>query len=343
MPNEAQQTKIELNDDHKNAIGEICNFITAAIASVIGNQIGKNIERTPPQVSFTLWQQFQAEYPSSLLLAEATLTTGLKGKILLFAAEEKAAKLADLLQGKDNGQAAALKEEELGVLKGVLDKALSESLTNISATFGQEASGSITQVKVITIKDEIKSLSARSSEDSLLRVSSSLIASDALLEIQLEYILPVDFAEEALSAIASDSGSAASSGETETKAEVASGFQATGVAAPDEVSQATEAVQPAQFASLAPEGVAGATNNIELLLDIALDASIELGRTQMSVKEILDLGGGSVIELEKAAGETVDFLVNGKIIARGEVVVIEGKFGIRITEIVSPRERLESV
>lgn len=82
------------------------------------------------------------------------------------------------------------------------------------------------------------------------------------------------------------------------------------------------------------------SNGLEILMDVPLDISVELGRTRMVVKDIVDLGVGSIVEIEKAAGEPVDILVNGRIVARGEVVVIEDNFGVRITEILNPRERL---
>jgi flagellar motor switch protein FliN len=83
-------------------------------------------------------------------------------------------------------------------------------------------------------------------------------------------------------------------------------------------------------------------SNIDLLLDIPLQVTVELGRTTMAIKEILEIGIGSVIELKKLAGEPVDMFVNNKLIAKGEVVVIDENFSIRITSIVSPEERLES-
>lgn len=79
---------------------------------------------------------------------------------------------------------------------------------------------------------------------------------------------------------------------------------------------------------------------VEILLDIPLTLSVELGRVTMPMQEIVEMGTGSIIEIEKAAGEPVEVLVNGKAVARGEVVVIEDNFGVRITEILDPRERL---
>jgi flagellar motor switch protein FliN/FliY len=87
--------------------------------------------------------------------------------------------------------------------------------------------------------------------------------------------------------------------------------------------------------------VAGGAGNIELLLDVSLPVAIELGRTHMSIRDILELGSGSIVELDKLAGEPVDILVNNKPLAKGEVVVIDENFGVRITSLVPPRERLE--
>lgn len=80
--------------------------------------------------------------------------------------------------------------------------------------------------------------------------------------------------------------------------------------------------------------------SLEILMDIPLEISVELGRVKMLVKDVVELGSGSIVEIDKAAGEPVDVMVNGRLVARGEVVVIEDNFGVRITEILSPSERL---
>ncbi len=79
---------------------------------------------------------------------------------------------------------------------------------------------------------------------------------------------------------------------------------------------------------------------MDLLLDVPLEVAIELGRTRMPIKTLLELGPGSVVELDKVAGEPLDILVNGRLIARGEAVVVNDKFGIRLTDIVSRSERI---
>jgi flagellar motor switch protein FliN/FliY len=83
--------------------------------------------------------------------------------------------------------------------------------------------------------------------------------------------------------------------------------------------------------------------NLDFILDIPLKVSVELGRAKVIIKDLLQLGQGSVLELDKLAGEPLEVLVNGKLVARGEVVVVNEKFGIRLTDIISPLERIESL
>jgi len=91
----------------------------------------------------------------------------------------------------------------------------------------------------------------------------------------------------------------------------------------------------------ATETAAGETpRNFELLLDIPLEVTVEIGRTRLAIRELLELGPGSVIELQKLAGETLDVLINGKPIARGEAVMVNDKFGVRLTDVASPSERI---
>ena len=109
-----------------------------------------------------------------------------------------------------------------------------------------------------------------------------------------------------------------------------------------EMNSAIESVAAASFANFAPTGVGGnaAGNDLNMILDIPVQLTVELGRTKIPIKHILQLAQGSVVELEALAGEPMDVLVNGYLIAQGEVVVVNDKFGIRLTDIVTPSERM---
>ena len=102
----------------------------------------------------------------------------------------------------------------------------------------------------------------------------------------------------------------------------------------------TDQVSPASFPNFTPTTASTAGNDINMILDIPVQLTVELGRTRIPIKHILQLAQGSVVELDALAGEPMDVLVNGYLIAQGEVVVVNDKFGIRLTDIVTPSERM---
>jgi len=113
-----------------------------------------------------------------------------------------------------------------------------------------------------------------------------------------------------------------------------------GSAVAEEVAPAAEQVAPASFTSFSPTSLPSTANDINMILDIPVQLTVELGRTRIPIKNILQLAQGSVVELDALAGEPMDVLVNGYLIAQGEVVVVNDKFGIRLTDIVTPSERM---
>ncbi len=109
---------------------------------------------------------------------------------------------------------------------------------------------------------------------------------------------------------------------------------------PAATQSAGTSVHPVQFQPFDSDVEAHSGTNLDLLLDVSLRVSVELGRTDLTIKDVLALGPGSVVELDKLAGEPVDILVNDRLIAKGEVVVVDENFGVRVTDIVSPQKRL---
>jgi len=100
---------------------------------------------------------------------------------------------------------------------------------------------------------------------------------------------------------------------------------------------------PASFPSLDGGGAVPAPKNIDFILDIPMQVTVQVGSTKMVIRELLQLGQGSVIELEKLAGEPMEVLVNNKLVARGEVVVVNEKFGVRLTDVISAAERVQQL
>ncbi len=142
---------------------------------------------------------------------------------------------------------------------------------------------------------------------------------------------------------------AAALAEQESAAPAAGGGGDDWAAALAEQEQADKAAAEAQpqkaqiFQNLSPEALRPAANNLDLILDIPVQLNVELGRTKIAIRNLLQLAQGSVVELDGLAGQPMDVLVNGCLIAQGEVVVVNDKFGIRLTDIISPAERLRRI
>ena len=137
--------------------------------------------------------------------------------------------------------------------------------------------------------------------------------------------------------MSTDNATPASSAEDDMAAEWAAALAET---KPETASEVHDQVSPAAFQNFTPSSSAAAGNDINMILDIPVQLTVELGRTRIPIKHILQLAQGSVVELETMAGEPMDVLVNGYLIAQGEVVVVNDKFGIRLTDIVTPSERM---
>ena len=135
---------------------------------------------------------------------------------------------------------------------------------------------------------------------------------------------------------------AAMSEEDRMAAEWAAALNETKPEQASEVTNPLESVAAASFTNFnaAPAGAMAPGNDLNMILDIPVQLTVELGRTRIPIKHILQLAQGSVVELEALAGEPMDVLVNGYLIAQGEVVVVNDKFGIRLTDIVTPSERM---
>jgi flagellar motor switch protein FliN/FliY len=140
----------------------------------------------------------------------------------------------------------------------------------------------------------------------------------------------------------SDEATAGMSEEDRMAAEWAAALNESKPETASEVTNPLESVSAASFTNFnaSPPGSIGAGNDLNMILDIPVQLTVELGRTRIPIKHILQLAQGSVVELEALAGEPMDVLVNGYLIAQGEVVVVNDKFGIRLTDIVTPSERM---
>ena len=140
--------------------------------------------------------------------------------------------------------------------------------------------------------------------------------------------------------MAAEEANASPSAEDAMAAEWAAALAESKPEVASEVQTAAEQASPVAFQNFSAQLAPGAGNDINMILDIPVQLTVELGRTRIPIKHILQLAQGSVVELDALAGEPMDVLVNGYLIAQGEVVVVNDKFGIRLTDIVTPSERM---
>lgn len=263
--------------------------------------------------------------------------------------------IAAALTGAEPGEGGALDDMHLSAISEVVSQISGSFLTHLSSLLGAPTEGGIAeQAGVASI--------GLSSPGPLILAGLTIAAGESEPAV-VWHVVPLPLARTILSRIAQKAAPATQPVPTPAAAQRPAPPAA--MPAPPPVSYATPTPQggpalygavgavavaapqveysPAHFAQLAPQAehlTEVEQRNLDLLLDVPLQITVELGKTILPIKTILDYGQGSLITLEKLAGEPVDLLVNGKYFAKGEVVVIEENFGIRITSILSPVERL---
>lgn len=358
-----------LNDMQKDAIGEIGNISMGSAATALSLLLNKKVEITTPQVFVTTMQEMRSDYPIPCVLVDVRYTQGLKGSNLLMIGLKESAIIADLMMGgSGDNPPEELNELHLSAVSEAMNQMMGSTATSLSSMFTKKIDISPPKAAKINLGDNDESIDAFDENAPLVQVSFSMKIGD-LIDSKIMQLIPIDFAQGMVENLSGGVKSEANSKESNTASNVpqeTSQATAPPVASPT-VSQAQVAataplpqyeappqaivqhstepvhVQPVQFASFRPAPPAVEPTSIGLLMDVPLQVTVELGRTKMAIKDILELGNGSIVELDKLAGEPVNLLVNGKLIAKGEVVVIDENFGLRITDIVSPAERMNKL
>ena len=304
------------------------------LAQALTGLLGRDVAVSFAQVSATDSGSIAASMDSPYLFSVLKGSGGVDGSALLLAKEKEASIVADLLIGQD-GTAAPEKMTELHLSAfGEVVHQMAEVFTNSAKKMvGPKALWEVGETAAHEPSEGGRFLSQLGGA---LTVFAFNFFMQDLLSGELFLCLPDPVATK----MASEGGKPAASAGASPSASTGT-FQS-GVSMVNTQMRAggaqVEQLENEFSGSARPTG-----GNIGLLLDVPLKLTVELGRTTKLVKEILALAPGSVVELDKLAGEAVDILVNEKLIAKGEVVVIDENFGVRITEIINPEERLNAV
>ncbi|QDR80501.1 fliN: flagellar motor switch protein FliN [Sporomusa termitida] len=339
----------DLSDIEKDALGEIGNISMGTAATTLSVLLGRRVSITTPKVSISNLNEIKRQYPLPYLVIEVGYTHGLLGTNILAMREQDALIIADLMMGGDGSNPPSeLNELYMSAVSEAMNQMMGSTATSISTIFKKKVDIAPPKVNLLDFALDPNVTSIISGDEALVRVSFRMEVED-LIDSELMQIMPLNVAKEMVENLMSAVQAAATPppppAAPPQPAAPTPAAPAYAQPAPPPQPQPVQnvAVQPVQFAPLKPAGMSGTDTNINLIMDVPLQITVELGRTRKLIRDILELTPGSVVELDKLAGEPVDILVNGKLIAKGEVVVIDENFGVRITDIVSPIERAHNL
>ncbi|MBD8068289.1 flagellar motor switch phosphatase FliY [Bacillus sp. PS06] len=359
----------------QDALGEIGNISFGSSATALSTLLNQKVEITTPTVSVLQKDKLSDEFPHPYVAITVSYTEGFSGANLLVIKQSDAAIIADLMLGGDGRNPADLLGEiQLSAVQEAMNQMMGSAATSMSTVFSKKIDISPPGIDLLNINEDTGTDNIPDQEI-LAKISFRLKIGD-LIDSSLMQLTPIEFAKDLVNELLNPSGLAEASAtlyeepvtqEQQYDSSHSYSYDNNHVA-PVQNQQVTQeipnahqnapqhlgggrshfsepaTIQPAAFSSFEPTKLPEAeTNNLDMLLDISLQVTVELGRTKRSIKEILELSSGSIIELDKLAGEPVDVLVNNKLVAKGEVVVIDENFGVRVTDIISQRDRIKNL
>lgn len=354
-----------LSDAERDAVGEIANINMGTAATTLSTLLNNKVTITTPRVSYVTINELSEQYDRPCVFIHISYIEGIDGNNILILKEADVKIITDLMMGGDGSNTEGeLSELHLSAISEAMNQMMGSAATSLSSMLERKVDISPPSASLVDLNDTIDD-SAISSflEEQIVQVAFDMKIGD-LVDSQIMQLYPCDFARELYNKFIGNvtGGSDTSSSAPAPEPTPAPAPQPAPQAAPQPVPQQMAMpqqpmmqqpmmdpsmmqqpymmpvqnvnVQAAQFQPF-NAGVSPLMQqeNIDLIMDVPLEVTVELGRTNKSIKEILDFAPGTIIELDKLAGEPVDVLVNGKFVAKGEVVVIEESFGIRLTEI----------
>jgi len=354
-----------LTPEEKDAIGEISNISLGSSATTLFALVNQRVNISTPKVSVCRWDDLSKQYGRPCVFIQISYKEGLDGKNVLILQEKDVKIIADLMMGGDGSAAEGeLNDLHLSAISEAMNQMMGASSTSLSQMFDMKIDISPPSASLVDLNDVVSGgdmdLFLR---DQFVKVAFRMEIGN-LIDSELIQMYPIDFAKSLYRKFINDEAAASAPEPAAPAPTVQQAPQPAPVpqqaAAPMQdmnmmamgqmqgmmqpqmmaMPYAMPPVQdvniaPAQFQAFQPvQSPLLQTENIDLLLDVPLEVTVELGRTSKSIKEILDFAPGTIVELNRLAGEPIDVLVNGKYVAKGEVVVIDEAFGIRVTEVI---------
>ena len=325
----------------QDAIGEIGNIAMGAAATNLSLLISKKVRITTPSVSMITLSKQKEQYQRPFVSVQVNFSQGLEGVNVLIIQDRDAAVISQLMMGFSGEvpEDPELGEIELSALSEAMNQMMGAASTSLSTMLERRIMISAPTTKLVAQAHETLEIMPIGSEDLLVKVEFR-ITIDGSLDSTIMQLIPLPLAKQmvvmlmekqAPQAAEEAAPAQAQAPQVQVQPEAVSQPMAAAAQPTDAVSKAPT-VQPAQFMPLRGSE-ASSPQKIDLVMDVPLEVTVELGRARLTIREILNLGEGSVVELDKLAGEPVDVFVNGQLLANGEVVVIDENFGIKITNL----------
>ncbi|OGI00518.1 MAG: flagellar motor switch protein FliN [Candidatus Melainabacteria bacterium GWF2_37_15] len=361
-----------------DTIGEVGNIFMGSASTTLSQLLGNRVEITAPTVE--IFENIQESYVAKEdhLIIEVNYTKGLQGTVILALKQKDSAIIADLMMG-GNGKIdkPEITELQISAVGEAMNQMVGTASTTLSEMLNTQIKISPPEIKVLEKQKQME-LSKDLLTKPIITIKFNLIVGD-LIKSEIIQFMSVASAksqvaevtdmmktmsddlkhglksESVVDSLSSPAPSTAHSSPIQSpppppmpQAPPPAPMPQSPPpiqAQPQLQPQQQVTVQPVQFSALDKvQNVLGETNrNLNLVMDVQLELTVELGRTELPIKNVLELTRGSIIELNKVAGESVDLYANGKLIAKGEVVVIEDNFGLRITNIISPEQRIQEL
>ncbi len=361
-----------LSAQERDAIGEISNICMGTAATTLYSLVNQKVTITTPTVSSSTWEELVTEYQKPCVFITISYKEGIEGNNILILQEDDVKVITDLMMGGDGTNLVdELTDLHLSAICEAMNQMMGSSATSLSSMLGQKIDISPPSAELVDLMDEIDESKVGSfAESDFVKVFFKMEIGD-LVDSCIMQLYPVDLARELYSKFMSSQEPEevpTPAAPTPSAPQPAPSAPQPAPSAPQPAPSMQQPtvdpsmmgqmmmgqammpqgmpygyappmqdvnVQPVQFQPF-NMGVNPITQqeNIDLIMDVPLEVTVELGRTSKSIKEILEFSPGTIIELERIAGEPIDVLVNGKLVAKGEVVVIEENFGIRVSDII---------
>lgn len=366
----SQNEGFVLEQDEKDIVGEVSNISMGSAATALSNIIGQKVVITSPIVQKGTRETIDEIEKIPSIGVVISYTEGVKGENFLIMRSSDAEKIVQVMMGGVGEPGGSFGEIELSAIAEVMNQMMGSSATALSGFIGRAVNISPPSAFVLTEENKMEKLAFIYDQIEQIVFVRFQFTVENMLESEIYMVMTRSFEQELVQAMLSQMGlsdisqlsgnAGASSAQQETapapmpqpaasapvsaaaSAHSAAPVDSKPAAAPPsstvrrEAAAATAAVRPAVLPQFSPQPVLSSEeqSNFELIQEVPLDLSVEVGRSRKLVREVLDLSVGSIIELDKQAGDPVDIIVNGQLIARGEVVVIDESFGVRVTEIM---------